>query len=133
MIQKPITLTVDKKVRDAVELMSRFHISGIPIVDDSMKLIGIFSVFFLLLLSTVCFAQRTLNWPNDTLNVFRTTIHKNSIVQVTKYSEYAAAVTAIPATSTCVIMPYASPPQMLFWYSKAHQGEIRMIIAGAAD
>ncbi len=41
MIQKPITLTIDKKVRDAIELMNRFHISGIPIVDDAHKLIGI--------------------------------------------------------------------------------------------
>jgi len=41
MIQKPITLTQDKKVRHALELMSKFHISGIPVVDDNMKLIGI--------------------------------------------------------------------------------------------
>jgi IMP dehydrogenase len=41
MIQKPITLTVDKKVKDATDLMAKFHISGIPIVDDDKKLIGI--------------------------------------------------------------------------------------------
>lgn len=41
MIQKPITLTQDKKVRDALELMSKYHISGIPIVNEPGKLIGI--------------------------------------------------------------------------------------------
>lgn len=41
MIQKPITLSRDKKVSDALDLMSKYHISGIPIVDENMKLIGI--------------------------------------------------------------------------------------------
>jgi IMP dehydrogenase len=41
MIMDPVTLTVDKSVGDAVDLMSKYHISGIPIVDDNYKLIGI--------------------------------------------------------------------------------------------
>lgn len=41
MIRNPITLTVDKKVKDALELMGKFHISGIPIIDENRKLIGI--------------------------------------------------------------------------------------------
>ncbi len=41
MIQKPITLTVDRTVRDALDLMEKFHISGIPIVDENKKLVGI--------------------------------------------------------------------------------------------
>jgi len=41
MIKKPITLTKDKKLKDAMNLMAKFHISGIPIVDDDKKLIGI--------------------------------------------------------------------------------------------
>jgi IMP dehydrogenase len=41
MIRNPITLTKDKLIRDALELMSKFHISGIPVVDNEMKLIGI--------------------------------------------------------------------------------------------
>jgi len=41
MIQKPITLTGDKKIKDAVEIMAKFHISGIPIIDREQKLIGI--------------------------------------------------------------------------------------------
>ncbi len=41
MILNPITLTSDKTVKEALELMSKFHISGIPIVDGNRKLIGI--------------------------------------------------------------------------------------------
>lgn len=41
MIQKPITLTRNKTVGDAVALMQKFHISGIPIIDENHKLIGI--------------------------------------------------------------------------------------------
>lgn len=41
MIMKPITLTGDKQVKDAIELMGKFHISGIPIIDETRKLIGI--------------------------------------------------------------------------------------------
>ncbi|MBX3044204.1 MAG: IMP dehydrogenase [Candidatus Kapabacteria bacterium] len=41
MIRNPITLTSDKKVSDALHLMSLYHISGIPIIDDNKKLIGI--------------------------------------------------------------------------------------------
>jgi len=41
MIHKPFTLTSDKKVRDALRLMSKYHISGIPVIDDNRKLIGI--------------------------------------------------------------------------------------------
>ncbi|TNE34616.1 IMP dehydrogenase [bacterium] len=41
MIMDPVTLTVDKKVGDAIDLMNKYHISGIPIVNDDNKLIGI--------------------------------------------------------------------------------------------
>jgi IMP dehydrogenase len=40
MIIKPITLTPDQKVRDAVEIMHKYSISGVPIVDNG-KLVGI--------------------------------------------------------------------------------------------
>ena len=40
MIMNPITLAPDRKVSEALELMSRYHISGIPIV-DGQKLVGI--------------------------------------------------------------------------------------------
>lgn len=41
MIHKPITLKADRTVEEALELMSKYRISGIPIVDDKHKLIGI--------------------------------------------------------------------------------------------
>ncbi len=41
MILKPVTLTYDKKIKDAFEVMEKFRISGIPIIDNFGKLIGI--------------------------------------------------------------------------------------------
>lgn len=41
MINKPITLTSDKTIREALELMGKYRISGIPIVDGNYKLTGI--------------------------------------------------------------------------------------------
>lgn len=42
MISDPITLTPEATLQDAEEIMARFHISGIPIVEkDSQKLVGI--------------------------------------------------------------------------------------------
>lgn len=41
MILDPVTLTADKKIADALEYMSTYQISGIPIIDADRKLIGI--------------------------------------------------------------------------------------------
>jgi IMP dehydrogenase len=41
MIMNPITLGPKNTIREALELMAKFHISGIPIVDQNNKLIGI--------------------------------------------------------------------------------------------
>ena len=41
MILHPITLGPDRPLREAVQLMERFHISGVPIVDDAGRLVGI--------------------------------------------------------------------------------------------
>lgn len=41
MILDPITMKVNQIVGDALDLMSRYQISGIPIIDDAGKLIGI--------------------------------------------------------------------------------------------
>ncbi|HEV8447603.1 MAG TPA: IMP dehydrogenase [Gemmatimonadaceae bacterium] len=41
MILKPITLRSSDTVREATALMHRFRISGVPIVDDDEKLVGI--------------------------------------------------------------------------------------------
>ena len=41
MIHKPITVSPDKTIFEAEELMSKYHISGIPVVDENNILIGI--------------------------------------------------------------------------------------------
>ena len=41
MILNPITLGPDRPVREAAQLMARFRISGVPIVDSAGKLVGI--------------------------------------------------------------------------------------------
>jgi len=41
MIKKPITLTPDKKVRDALEVTAKYHIGGVPITTKEGYLIGI--------------------------------------------------------------------------------------------
>jgi len=41
MIKDPVTLSPDKTIREALELMRKYSVSGIPIVDSSKKLVGI--------------------------------------------------------------------------------------------
>jgi IMP dehydrogenase len=41
MIGDPVTLRPDDLVRDALELMARYRISGVPIVNDAGRLVGI--------------------------------------------------------------------------------------------
>lgn len=41
IIVEPISLTEDKRVTDALELMERYHISGIPVVNKENQLVGI--------------------------------------------------------------------------------------------
>src|SRR5512133_3093681 len=41
MIVEPVTLPPEALVSDALDLMARYHISGVPITDDSGKLVGI--------------------------------------------------------------------------------------------
>ncbi|KUO96174.1 IMP dehydrogenase [Ferroacidibacillus organovorans] len=41
VITDPIYLTADHQIHDAEEIMAKYRISGVPIVDENMKLIGI--------------------------------------------------------------------------------------------
>ena len=41
MIVEPLTLPPDALVSDALELMERYHVSGVPVTDDDGKLVGI--------------------------------------------------------------------------------------------
>ncbi|MCX7620269.1 MAG: IMP dehydrogenase [Acidimicrobiales bacterium] len=54
MITHPVTLRPHNTVGDALELMARFHISGVPITDDTNRLVGILT-------------NRDLRWFDDDL------------------------------------------------------------------
>jgi IMP dehydrogenase len=41
MIVDPVTMTPDRKIVDAVAMMERYHISGVPIVEENGHLVGI--------------------------------------------------------------------------------------------
>ncbi|NJN64796.1 MAG: IMP dehydrogenase, partial [Acidobacteria bacterium] len=41
MIVDPITMTADRPIRDALEMMARYRISGVPITDERRRLVGI--------------------------------------------------------------------------------------------
>jgi len=41
IITHPIKLGPDERIQDALDLMERYHISGVPIVDEAGKLVGI--------------------------------------------------------------------------------------------
>ena len=41
MIMEPITLRPENVVKDALGIMKKYHVSGIPVVGDNMKLVGI--------------------------------------------------------------------------------------------
>ena len=41
MIQNPVTLTPEKLIKDALDLMKKYHVSGIPVVNLSHTLVGI--------------------------------------------------------------------------------------------
>lgn len=41
MIVDPVTMTPDRPIAEAMEVMDRYHISGVPIVEESGQLVGI--------------------------------------------------------------------------------------------
>ena len=41
IIHDPVSLTADQKIQKALEIMERYHISGVPITDENNKLVGI--------------------------------------------------------------------------------------------
>ncbi len=68
MIMNPITLSSDRKISEALELMTRYHISGIPIVDGK-KLVGILT-------------NRDLRFETDTNKLVRSLMTKDNLVTV---------------------------------------------------
>lgn len=69
MIRNPITLTPDKSVADALELMSKYHISGIPIIDGDNRLIGIVT-------------NRDLRFKPDPHEMIRDVMTKENLITV---------------------------------------------------
>ncbi len=41
MIVEPVTMNPDQKISEALDVMSRYHISGVPVTDSDGKLVGI--------------------------------------------------------------------------------------------
>ncbi len=41
MIVDPVTMTPDRRIEEALEVMSRYRISGVPVVDERRRLVGI--------------------------------------------------------------------------------------------
>jgi IMP dehydrogenase len=68
MILNPITLSPDRKISEAFALMSRYHISGIPIV-DGQKLVGILT-------------NRDLRFETDTNKAVKQLMTKKDLVTV---------------------------------------------------
>jgi len=87
MIHNPITLTVDKTVGEAEQLMSKYKISGIPIVDAENKLIGIltnrdlrFEPNLNLLVNELMTKENLITTPTGTtLEEAQKLLHKNRI------------------------------------------------------
>jgi len=87
MIVNPITLLPDRTIRDAEALMSKFHISGIPVVDERGILIGIltnrdlrFEVNRDLLVSQLMTKENLITAPlGTTLEEAQKILHKHRI------------------------------------------------------
>lgn len=87
VIVDPITLSPDKNVGEAVDLMAKYHISGIPIINKEKKLVGILTnrdIRFLedksLKINRVMTKENLITAPvGTTLEEAKRTLHKNRI------------------------------------------------------
>lgn len=78
MIIDPVTLRGDAIVQDALDLMKKYKIGGIPIVDDSRKLIGILT-------------NRDLRFENNTKKPVTDIMSKDSIITATEGTDLEQA------------------------------------------
>jgi IMP dehydrogenase len=69
MIVEPVTLPPDASVSQALELMARYHISGVPITDEDGKLVGILT-------------NRDLRFEDDTAQPIRDLMTSKGLVTV---------------------------------------------------
>lgn len=87
IIVEPISLTPEKKVEEAIEIMAKYHISGIPIIDNEKKLVGILTnrdIRFLedknLRISSIMTKENLITAPvGTTLEEAKRILHKNRI------------------------------------------------------
>ncbi len=87
MIVNPITITPDKKVADALDLMSKYRISGVPITREDGTLVGIltnrdlrFETRTDLKVSDLMTKDKLVTAPQGTtLEVAKTILHKHRI------------------------------------------------------
>ncbi len=87
VIVDPISLPPEKKVGEAIELMAKYHISGIPIINKKKKLVGILTnrdIRFLedksLKINSVMTKENLITAPvGTTLEEAKRTLHKNRI------------------------------------------------------
>ncbi len=102
MTNKVITITPDAKVRQAVDLMLRHRISGLPVVDERGKLVG------LLVESDLVYSSRPdlpahLQLLEDFLRSGRTDMQEDELVEMASHpvSRYMTrqVVTATPEAS----------------------------------
>lgn len=71
VITNPFYLSPDHNVSDALELMERYHISGVPITDENKKLVGIIT-------------NRDIRFETDTSKKIREVMTKDNLVTAKK-------------------------------------------------
>jgi len=84
---EPISLTPEKKVGEAIEIMAKYHISGIPIINNERKLVGILTnrdIRFLndknIKIAEVMTKENLITAPlGTTLEEAKRILHKNRI------------------------------------------------------
>ncbi|HET6972736.1 MAG TPA: IMP dehydrogenase [Pyrinomonadaceae bacterium] len=87
MIVDPVTIRPDRPVREALQVMERFHISGVPVVDEDGHLVGIitnrdlrFETRFDIPVSEVMTPQPLVTVPvGTTLDQAKTVLQKHRI------------------------------------------------------
>ena len=78
MIYDPVTIRQGKTVADALRLMNEFHIGGIPVVDENMKLVGIVT-------------NRDLRFERDMKKLIDEVMTKENLVTTNQSTDLEAA------------------------------------------
>lgn len=78
MIYDPVTIKRGKTVRDALQLMSEYHIGGIPVVDDEMHLVGIVT-------------NRDLRFERDLDKLIDDVMSKDNLITTSQQTDLVAA------------------------------------------